>query len=54
MQNRIQLRLEIADAAFVFDKPWIADATHNQANARAGDAEHLRQRFLRNIRNEIP
>jgi len=40
------------DAAVVADKPELAKAIHKEAHTGAGGADHIRQRFLSNRRNE--
>jgi len=52
VQDHIQQRLVNVDATVVFDKPQLAKAIHEKADAGAGGADHLRQRFLRDLRNQ--
>ena len=52
VQDHIQQGLVYVDAAVVFDKPQPAKAIHKKAHARPGGADHLRQRFLRDLRNQ--
>jgi hypothetical protein len=42
-----------ADAAVVFDKAELAEAIHEEADARAGGADHLCQSFLRDGRKQV-
>ena len=41
------------DAAVVFDKTELAKAVHEEADARAGGANHLRQGLLRDLGNVL-
>jgi hypothetical protein len=52
VQDHIQQGLVNVDAAVVFDKPHLAKAIHEKADAGAGGADHLRQGFLGNLRNQ--
>src|ERR1035437_6088449 len=53
VQNHIQQRLINPDAAVVFDEAELAEAIHEEADAGAGGADHLRQSFLRDGRNQM-
>jgi hypothetical protein len=51
-QDHIEQRLMHLDAAVVTDKAELAKAVHEEADAGSRGADHLRQGFLRNGRNE--
>jgi len=50
-QDCIQQRFVNLDAPVVFDKPELAKSIHEEANARASSADHLRQGLLRDLGN---
>src|ERR1035441_6341263 len=50
VQNDIDERLMDPDAAVVIDEAKLAKAIHEEADAGAGGADHLRQRLLRDGR----
>ena len=52
VQNHIQQRLVDPDATVVFDEAELAKTVHEKADARAGGADHFRQGFLGDLRNE--
>ena len=52
MENDIEQRLVDPDAAVVFDKAELAKSIHEEADAGPGGANHFRQRFLRDLRNQ--
>ena len=52
VQNDIEQRLMNLDGAVVFNKSEIAETIHEKANPRPSSADHLRQRFLRDFRNQ--
>jgi len=52
VQNDIDQRLMDPDAAVVFDEAEFAKAIHEEADAGSGGADHLRQSFLRDGRNQ--
>ena len=52
VQDDIDQRLVDADAAVVLDEAELAKAIHEEADAGAGGADHLRQSFLGDGRNE--
>ena len=51
-QNHIEQRLVYLDTAVVIDKTELAKAVHEEADTRPGGADHLRECFLRDGRNE--
>ena len=52
MQDHIEQRLVNSDATVVFDKAELAEAVHEETDAGPGGADHFRQGFLRDLRNE--
>src|ERR1022692_618539 len=52
VQNHIKQRLMDPDATVVFNKAELAKAIHEEADAGAGGADHLRQRLLRDLGNQ--
>ena len=52
MQNHIEQRLVNPDAAVVLNKAELAKAIHEEADAGPGGADHFRQGFLRDLRNQ--
>jgi hypothetical protein len=40
------------DATVVFNKAELAEAIHEEAHARSGGADHFRQSFLRDLRDQ--
>ena len=52
MQNDIEQRFVNQDAAVVFNKAEIAKSIHEETDTGSRGADHLRQRFLRDLRDE--
>ena len=53
VQNDIQQRFVDLDAAAVVNKAQLAKAVHEEADARPGCADHLRQGLLRDLAEYI-
>jgi len=52
VQNHVEQRLMNLNAAVVCNKAELAKAVHEKADAGPGCADHLRQGFLRDLRNQ--
>ena len=52
MQDHVQQRLMDMDATVVLNKAHLPEAIHEEANPRAGRADHVGQRFLRDRRDQ--
>ena len=52
-QDRIQQRLVNLDASVVLDKPELPKSIHEETNAGARGADHLRQSLLRDLGNVL-
>jgi len=52
VENDVEQRLMNLDAAVVRNKAELAKAIHEEADPRPSGADHLRQRFLRDRRNQ--
>ena len=52
MQDRTQQRIVNLDVSVVIDETKLAKFVHEKAYSGPGGADHLRQRFLTNIRTD--
>ena len=52
VQNYVEQRPVHSNAVFIVDKAEIVEAVHEEADTGPGDADHLRQCLLRNLRNQ--
>ena len=52
VQHDIQQRTMNFDMAVVIDETELSKSVHEEANARSGRADHLRQRFLADFRDD--
>ena len=52
VQNDVEQRLMNPDASVIFNKTELAKSIHEEADAGPRGPNHVRQRFLRDLRNQ--